>query len=370
MAGDTTEPATTPMSPSDGAAGIGRRTPRASEVDLGPRPGPRPAPSIRVGTLADSAMLTGPLARRRQLLSQVRASGLDHVFVADHISFFTGFGMDGLIQAATIAALEEGLEVYVGVYLLALRHPLPVARQIASLCESAPGRLILGVGVGGEDRHEIEICGVDPRSRGRRTNESLVALRGLLGGEPTTLDGEFFRFEDALIRPPPDPQVHLVIGGRSDAALRRSALLGDGWLGVWCSPRRFGEARATIERQADERAFPRPARWDHGLQVWVGLDPDPAVARSRLAARMESMYRIPFERFERHSPSGSPEAVARFLAPYIEAGCRRFNVMPVAASSEAGIDGVAEIRERLVAAAATTAPAATAATASRSRSPG
>lgn len=387
MAGDTTRPVTTPMSPSDGAAGTDTGTARASGLGLGSRPGPGPGPDprIRVGTLADSAMLTGPLALRRQLLSQVRASGLDHVFVADHISFFTGFGMDGLIQAATIAALEEALEVYVGVYLLALRHPLPVARQIASLCESAPGRLILGVGVGGEDRHEIEICGVDPRSRGRRTDESLVALRGLLSGEPTTLDGEFFRFEDALIRPPPDPQVPLVIGGRSDAALRRAALLGDGWLGVWCSPRRFGEALATIERQAvehrgndgrDARAFPRPARWDHGLQVWVGLDPDPAVARSRLAARMESMYRIPFERFERHSPSGSPEAVARFLAPYIEAGCTRFNVMPVAASSEAGIEGVAEIRERLVAAAGTTgmtataATTGTAATASRSRSPG
>jgi alkanesulfonate monooxygenase SsuD/methylene tetrahydromethanopterin reductase-like flavin-dependent oxidoreductase (luciferase family) len=187
---------------------------------------------LRVGTLADASMLRGPLARRRELLSKVRASGLDHVFVADHISFFTGFGMDGLIQAATIAALEEELEVYVGVYLLALRHPLPVARQIASLCESAPGRLVLGVGVGGEDRYEIEICGVDPRTRGRRTDASLVALRGLLSGEPTTVESEFFRFENALIHPAPDPAVPLVIGGRSAAALRRAALLGDCWLGV------------------------------------------------------------------------------------------------------------------------------------------
>src|SRR6056297_1353255 len=156
-----------------------------------------PAHTLRVGTLGDASMSTGPLERRRALAARVRESGLDHVFVADHISFFTGLGMDGLIQAATLAALHETLEVYVGVYLLALRHPLPVARQIASLCESAPGRLVLGVGVGGEDRHEIEICGVDPRTRGRRTDESLVALRGLLRGEPTTFEGEFFRFEDA-----------------------------------------------------------------------------------------------------------------------------------------------------------------------------
>jgi len=343
MEGDATQTMPNPVSPTDEAAGTDTKTARG-------RGSGGPGPRIRVGTLADSAMLTGPLARRRELLSRVRASGLDHVFVADHISFFTGFGMDGLIQAATIAAIEEALEVYVGVYLLALRHPLPVARQIASLCESAPGRLILGVGVGGEDRHEIEICGVDPRSRGRRTDESLMALRGLLRGEPTTLEGEFFRFEDALILPPPDPAVPLVIGGRSDAALRRAALLGDGWLGVWCSPRRYAEVLGQIEQQAAERAFPRPPRWDHGLQVWAGLDPDPALARARLAARMESMYRIPFERFERHSPYGSPEAVARFLAPYALAGCTRFNIMPVADSSEAGIEGVAEIRERLTAA--------------------
>ncbi len=66
---------------------------------------------------------------------------------------------------------------------MALRHPVPVARQIASLCEAAPGRLSFGVGIGGEDRHEIEICGVDPATRGRRTDESLEVLLPLLAGE-------------------------------------------------------------------------------------------------------------------------------------------------------------------------------------------
>jgi alkanesulfonate monooxygenase SsuD/methylene tetrahydromethanopterin reductase-like flavin-dependent oxidoreductase (luciferase family) len=294
-------------------------------------------------------MLTGPLERRRALLSKVRAAGLDHVFVADHISFFTGFGMDGLIQAATIAALEAEIVIHVGVYLLALRHPVPVARQIASLCESAPGRLSLGVGVGGEDRHEIEICGVDPATRGRRTNETLVALRGLLSGVPTSHHGEFFEFDDALILPAPEPVVPIVIGGRSDAAIRRAARLGDGWLGVWCSPRRFAEVVAQIDEASADRTLPRPARWDHGLQVWVGLGEDRMRARARLAKAMERMYQIPFERFERYSPFGSPAEVAEALAPYVASGCRHFNVMPIADSTEASIDGMAEIRERLLA---------------------
>jgi alkanesulfonate monooxygenase SsuD/methylene tetrahydromethanopterin reductase-like flavin-dependent oxidoreductase (luciferase family) len=304
---------------------------------------------LSVGTLADHRMLTGPIDERRELLSRATRSGLDHVFVADHISFFTGLGMDGLIQAATIAALEPNLRIHIGVYLLALRHPLPVARQIASLCESAPGRLVLGVGIGGEDRHEIEICGVDPKTRGRRTNETLVALLGLLAGEPTSHRCEFFEFEDALIRPAPDPAVPIVIGGRSDAAIRRAALHADGWLGVWCSPRRFAQAIAEVSTIAAEHRDPANASrpWIHGLQVWVGLDEDRTIARERLASRMETMYQTPFARFERYSPFGTPNEIADALGPYIEAGCRHFNIMPVTASTEAAIDGIAEIAERL-----------------------
>lgn len=303
--------------------------------------------ALRVGTIADDDMLKGPHDRRRRLLADVREAGLDHVFVADHISFHTGFGLDGMIQAAQLTALDPSLHVHIGVYLLALRHPVPVARQIAQIAESAPGRLHLGVGVGGEDRHEIEICGVDPSTRGRRTNESLVALRALLSGRPASHEGEFFSFDEALILPAPDPAVPIVIGGRVDAAIRRAALLGDGWLGVWCSPRRYAQVVEEIDVIAADRRVPRPERWDHGLQVWVGLDADPGRARGFVAKRMEAMYRIPFERFEKYSPYGPPEQIAEFLAPYLEAGCRHLNVMPVAESVEAGVEGVAEVKRLL-----------------------
>ncbi|MEM9176729.1 MAG: LLM class flavin-dependent oxidoreductase [Myxococcota bacterium] len=303
---------------------------------------------LRVGTNANNAMTTGPLEERRTLLERVRATGIDHVFTADHVSFHTGIGMDGLIQAATLAASVPDLAVHIGVYLLALRHPVPVARQIAQIAESAPGRLHLGIGVGGEDRHEVEICGVDPKTRGRRTSASLEALRGLLSGEPTTHDDAFFSFEDAKIVPAPNPPVPIVIGGRVDAAVRRAALLGDGWLGVWCSPRRFGAVTQEIGAIASaERKWPVPTAWDHGLQVWVGIDEDRTAARERLAREMQAFYRIPFDPFEKYSPSGSAEEVADFLAGYAEAGCRHFNVMPIAPTIEAGIEGVAEIRDRL-----------------------
>jgi alkanesulfonate monooxygenase SsuD/methylene tetrahydromethanopterin reductase-like flavin-dependent oxidoreductase (luciferase family) len=288
-------------------------------------------------------MLEGDLERRRALVARVAEGGLDHLFLADHVSFHTGRGMDGLINAATLAASHGELEICVGVYLLALRHPVPVARQIASLCQSAPGRLILGVGVGGEDRHEIEVCDVDPSTRGRRTDESLALLRPLLRGEKVSAKGEFFAFEDALIVPSPDPPVPVVIGGRSDAAVRRAARYGDGWLGAWCSPRRLGEVAQEISGCADEPA----GGWLHGLQIWVGFDDSRAAARERLAAEMQSFYHVPFDRFERYSPFGTPEQVAEFLAPYVDSGCRLFNIKPVAPSEEAGIDAVAEVTRLL-----------------------
>jgi len=291
-------------------------------------------------------MLRADVDERRALLARVGDAGLDHVFVADHVSFLDGRGMDGLVNAATLLASHPTLHVHVGVYLLALRHPLPVARQLASLAESAPGRLSLGVGVGGEDRHEVEICGVDPATRGRRTDESLAVLRALLAGDEVTHRGEFFAFEKARIRPVPRPPAPFVIGGRSSAAVRRAGRLGDGWLGVWCSPKRFAEVVREVDTIARD-AGRAPLDWHHGLQVWCAADRSRDAARARLAAAMEDMYQLPFERFERYSPYGSPAEIADFVAPYLEAGCRELNLHCLAESDEATIDAVAGVRRRL-----------------------
>jgi len=62
---------------------------------------------------------------------------------------------------------------------------------------------------------------------------------------------------------------------------------------------------------------------------------------------MQNFYQVPFERFEKYSPFGTAAEVAEYLAPYRDAGCRLFNIMPVAESEEAGIAAVAEIKQRL-----------------------
>ena len=275
----------------------------------------------------------------------IAAAGLDHVVCGDHVSFIVGAGFDGLIGATHELASEPTLRAFVAVYLLPLRHPVLVARQLSSISERYPGRLTFGVGVGGEDPHELEICGIDPRTRGRRMDESLGVLRGLLAGTPVTHHGEFFDLDEALILPAPQPSIPIIVGGRSDVALRRAGRLGDGWIGIWNSARRFEEATAIIDDAAASAG--RNVEWQHAMQVWCGIGDDPAAGRASLAPAMEGMYNIPFERFERYSPCGDPETIAEFLAPYVSAGCRTFNLLTCAANLDTAVAGVAEIRRLL-----------------------
>ena len=279
-------------------------------------------------------------------VNQAAEAGLDHVCAGDHVSFFVGAGTDGLLNATALAMMHPTLPVYVAVYLLPLRHPTLVARQIADLELLAPGRLILGVGIGGEDPHEYEVCGVDPHTRGRRMDESLTVLRALLTGAPTTFHGEFFDVEDAVILPAPRSTVPVIVGGRSDAAVRRAALHGDGWIGIWNSAQRFAQVVDAIDEQANAvgRAdHPRA----HAMQVWCGIADERSQARKLVATAMEGFYQIPFDRFERYSPYGTPEEIAEFLAPYAAAGCTSFNLIPQAPDVETAVEGAAEVKRLL-----------------------
>lgn len=280
---------------------------------------------------------------RRRRLGRIADAGIDHVFTADHVSFHDGSGIDGLIHLAAMSGLEPRLGLHVGVYLLALRHPMIAARQIASLAETAPGRLTVGVGIGGEDRHEIEVCGIDPRTRGRRTDVALGLVRSLLDGRSVDGDGEFFEFENGRIRPTPDPPIPLLVGGRSDAAVERAGRLGDGWLASWCSHRRFGAAVAA----AQEVGADRDVRWRHGLQVWVGVGRAPEDARKYVAPAMQRFYGSSFEAFERYTPLGAASHIADFLAPYVEAGATLLNLTPCGPDADTELETVGEVKQLL-----------------------
>ncbi len=254
-------------------------------------------------------------------------AGVDSLFAGDHVTFY-GAGNDGLINLAAVAAVTQRMELKTSVYLLALRHPTAVALQCAMVDQLSAGRLVLGVGIGGEDPNEWWACGVDPKTRARRTDESLQVLRSLWTEEETTFEGKYFRLDKVRMQPKPFQEggVPIYIGGRSDAALRRTARFGDAWTSIWVSPRRMTEAREKIDEWAAE-AGRDGSKIELGLQLWYAVDDDRDEARRLLARRMEGFYQIPFERFERYSPYGRPDEIALFLAPYLEAGCRHINLV-------------------------------------------
>jgi alkanesulfonate monooxygenase SsuD/methylene tetrahydromethanopterin reductase-like flavin-dependent oxidoreductase (luciferase family) len=305
------------------------------------------AAPVRVGVRVPHTTFAAGAHALHATLARIDELGFDHVTLGDHVSFRGGAGYDGLVQAAAVVTAAPRLPVHLAVYLLPLRHPVTVARQLASLAELAPGRVVFGVGIGGDDRHEVEVSGVDPATRGRRTDESLEILRALLAGDAVTFHGACFDLEDARILPVPSPAIPILVGGRSEAAVARAARFADGWIGVWVTPERFGITTAAVEDAAG--AVGRDTvTWCHELLVWCGFGDARDDARSHLATAMEALYRIPFERFERTSPFGTPDDVAASLLPYVDAGVRSFDIIAAGADNERALEGAAAAREQLL----------------------
>jgi alkanesulfonate monooxygenase SsuD/methylene tetrahydromethanopterin reductase-like flavin-dependent oxidoreductase (luciferase family) len=301
---------------------------------------------VQIGIRLPHELFRHGVDRLAEFAMAVEDSSIARVWTGDHVSFKGGKGYDGLLASIAIAAVTRRVTVQTAVYLLPLRHPLPVARQVAGVAELAPGRFVFGVGIGGDDPLEVANCGVDPSTRGRRMDESLSLIRRLLAGETVDHSGDFFGLEGASIVPAPTPAPPIIVGGRSAPALRRAGRLGDGWLGVWVSPERFASSVATVEKEAADSGRDG-VKWDHGLLAWCGLATERSEARERLARAMEAFYGLPFERFERSSPYGTPEDVADALRSYVDAGATSILLSPIATNTDQALAGVAHIVDLL-----------------------
>ncbi|OAI44075.1 hypothetical protein AYO38_02280 [bacterium SCGC AG-212-C10] len=291
---------------------------------------------IRTGTTGGMVL---DAARRAE------AIGLDGVVAGDHVTFY-GYGNDGLTTLTAVAAVTERLELRTNVYLLPLRHPVPVALQVAQLDQLSMGRFVLGIGIGGEDPHEFLSCGVDPATRGARTNESLQIIRRLWREDGVSFMGKHFQLEDVTVYPRPWRPVPVFVGGRSDAALRRAGRYGDGYTGLWQSVERFAQAQELIAETADA-AGRGDEPIEPGMAFWTTVGESRESAREGVARGMQATYRLPFERFERYTPYGTARDVAEFIAPYVEAGAQHVVLMPVQESPEETVERAAEVQVAL-----------------------
>jgi probable F420-dependent oxidoreductase len=260
----------------------------------------------------------------RTLVELVDRSGYDSLWVGDHISFPLSI-FDPLLQLAQAAVVSRRLQLGTAVYLLPLRHPTPVAKQVSTLDHLTEGRFIFGVGVGGEFPKEYEACGVPIGERGARLSESLAVLRQLWSGEPASHKGRFFQFEDVTMRPPPrqagGPPIWC--GGRSDPALRRIGRLTDGWMSYVVTPDMFREGLEKIAAAASDcgRVFDRGFGTSHLLFTRVDDTYEKALDAATLS--LSKRYAMDFRKAaERYCALGPPARVVDTIRRFHAAGVR------------------------------------------------
>lgn len=138
---------------------------------------------------------------------------------------------DPWVQMATMTAVTTKLKVGTNVYNIGLRHPIITARAITTLDNVSQGRLVVGIGASWL-RTEWEVMELDFDTRGRRVDESIEVIRRLFTEEVVEHHGEFYDFQPVGFLPKPvqQPNPPFLVGGDSRAAMRRAALLGDGWI--------------------------------------------------------------------------------------------------------------------------------------------
>ena len=140
--------------------------------------------------------------------------------------------IDPMIGLSFAAAATSTIGIATGVLLLPEHNPVLVAKQAATLHSLSGGRFTLGVGIGWS-REEFDALGIPFERRAERTEEYIAAMRTLWRDDVASYDGQFVNFESVRVNPKPHHRrgVPVILGGNSDAALRRVAGWGDGWYG-------------------------------------------------------------------------------------------------------------------------------------------
>lgn len=261
----------------------------------------------------------------RRTVALAQRLEFDSIWVGDHVAFPVPI-FDPLLQLAQAAAHGGDLLLGTAVYLLPLRHPTLVAKQVATLDHLTCGQLIFGVGVGGEFPNEYAACQVPVAERGRRLSESIPLLKRLWSGEPVIGDGQFYHFPEVRLRPaalqPGGPPIWC--GGRSAAALARIGRMADGWISYVVTPAAYRRGLEAIAKAAAERGR-TVERFGTGHLLFLRIDRDYDSALDTAAAHLSRRYGMDFrEPARKYAALGPPEQVAETLMALHGAGVRHF----------------------------------------------
>jgi alkanesulfonate monooxygenase SsuD/methylene tetrahydromethanopterin reductase-like flavin-dependent oxidoreductase (luciferase family) len=270
-----------------------------------------------LATVADTD--TGVIAPDRVVTAARRAeaAGFDGVYLGDHLLHPHPI-LESIVTLSVVAAVTERISLGPCVMLFGLRHPVVLAKQLGTLAAFAPGRLRVGVGVGGEYPAEFEAAGVPLPERGRRMETVLRDVRSLLAdGMP--------RSDDVTLAPGA-PDVPFLLAGWKEVSLRRAATYGDGWIGYLLGPDSFRRRRDFLLSCRDETGRAGQS-FSTGMLVPVHVTGS-ADAATAAAAAWGKLTKTAAVLPERLFAAGQPDQVAGQLRRYWEAGCTEFMLGP------------------------------------------
>jgi alkanesulfonate monooxygenase SsuD/methylene tetrahydromethanopterin reductase-like flavin-dependent oxidoreductase (luciferase family) len=259
--------------------------------------------------------------------------GVESVWAVDQLMAGTGAPfVDSVVALAAAAGATTRVGLGLGVLIVPLRPVVWIAKQVGSLQVVSGGRIILGVGAGG-DRHDRswEAAGVPRRERGRRTDAALGVLPSLLAGEAVTLGEEPGAPVAQLAPGVPVPPI--LVGGMSEAALARAARFGDGAFFLPVGPEVVAGTRRRLDELAAAAGRSRPSVTT-GLLAAIDGDPD-LPDRAGIMARLtdvDGMFGMPEAAVDDLLVMGGVDAVAERVAALAAAGADRV-VLSVAAGN-------------------------------------
>ena len=157
------------------------------------------------------------------------------------------------VTLSYLAAVTREIRLGTAVCLIGERHPVILAKEVATLDCLSGGRLALGVGAGWLPE-EYEALGIAYARRGARVGEYIAVMRKLWGEDTSSFHGEFISFESIRSYPKPlaGARLPILVGGDSAAALKRAATLGDGWYGSHLTPAQVEDRRRRLLALAQE----------------------------------------------------------------------------------------------------------------------
>ena len=253
--------------------------------------------------------------------ARAEAQGYDFLSTGEHVFFYGPIG-NGLISHAAAAGATQHIKLMSTITLAPLYPAALLTKLVTSLDVVSNGRFNLGVGVGGEFPKEFEACGVNVKERGARTDEALEVLKRLTTEDEVHFDGRFTQLNGVTLSPKPtQARLPVWISGRSDAAMRRCARYGAGWLPYMYTPEKLAQSIETIETAA--AAEGRAGAVRPGLFIFFAVHEDRQTAIDMAAARLSKQYNQDFSQLvHKYAIAGNPDDCAARLRSYIDAGAR------------------------------------------------